>query len=73
MARLPLIEPCESVTALEHVDGKVLVAGSHGGLIAASYAAKALVHAVIFNDGITPETLEAEVRLLWALWNNRPQ
>ena len=50
MARLPVIQPCESVTALSEVDGKVLVAGSHGGLVAASYAAKALVHAVIFND-----------------------
>ncbi len=36
-------------------------------------ARRAIADAVIFNDGITPETLEAEVRLLWALWNNRPQ
>lgn len=29
---------------------------------------RALADAVIFNDGITPEALAAEVRGLWALW-----
>lgn len=29
---------------------------------------RALADAVIFNDGITPEVLAAEVRGLWALW-----
>lgn len=29
---------------------------------------RALADAVIFNDGISPEALAAEVRALWALW-----
>jgi dephospho-CoA kinase len=29
---------------------------------------RALADAVIYNDGITPESLAAEVRSLWALW-----
>jgi hypothetical protein len=40
----------ESVTALGDVGGKVLVAGSHGGLIAACLGASAGVHALILND-----------------------
>jgi pimeloyl-ACP methyl ester carboxylesterase len=41
----------ESVTQLDAgVRGAVLVAGSHGGMIAAYYAADAGVHAVILND-----------------------
>ncbi len=36
-------------------------------------ARRAIADAVIFNDGIGPDALEAEVRSLWALWNNRPQ
>lgn len=31
---------------------------------------RAIADAVIFNDGMTPETLAAEVSALWALWNN---
>jgi len=38
------------VTRLQDVAGKVLVAGSHGGLIAAYLGAKATVHALILND-----------------------
>jgi hypothetical protein len=40
----------ESVTRLEDVAGKVLVAGSHGGVIAAYLGAKAGVHALVLND-----------------------
>jgi hypothetical protein len=50
VAGLPLIVSAESVTALHDVAGKVLVAGSHGGRVAASYAASAGVRAVILND-----------------------
>jgi hypothetical protein len=50
VAGLPLIVTAESVTQLGDVAGKVLVAGSHGGRVAAAYAAKARVRAVIFND-----------------------
>jgi hypothetical protein len=38
------------VTRLDGAAGKVLVAGSHGGLIAAFLGAKAGVHALILND-----------------------
>ena len=40
----------ESVTELGEVAGKVLVAGSHGGVIAAYLGAKAGVHALVLND-----------------------
>jgi hypothetical protein len=40
----------ESVTQLDDVAGKVLVAGSHGGIIAAYLGATAGVHALILND-----------------------
>jgi len=38
------------VTRLEDVAGEVLVAGSHAGVIAAWYGAKAGVHALVLND-----------------------
>jgi hypothetical protein len=45
------IVTAESVTELgAEVRGAVLVAGSHGGRIAGTYAAKAGAHAVILND-----------------------
>lgn len=50
MAGLPVIVVAESVTALGEVAGKVLVAGSHGGIIAAYLGASAAVHALILND-----------------------
>jgi dephospho-CoA kinase len=31
-------------------------------------ARRAIADAVIFNEGLTPEALAAEVRALWALW-----
>ena len=40
----------ESVTRLDGVAGHVLVAGSHGGIIAAYLGAKAGVHALVLND-----------------------
>jgi len=40
----------ESVTQLDDVAGKVLVAGSHGGIIAAYLGATAGAHALILND-----------------------
>ncbi len=40
---------------------------------AARPARRAIADAVVFNDGIAPAALEAEVRVLWALWNNSPQ
>lgn len=51
MAGLPVIRAAESVTHLgPEVSGAVLVAGSHGGLIAAYLGASAGVHALILND-----------------------
>jgi hypothetical protein len=47
---MPLIACADSVTELQEIRGQVLVAGSHGGVIAAWYAAKAGVRAVILND-----------------------
>lgn len=44
------IVAAESVTQLQDVAGKVLVAGSHGGIIAAFLGAKAGAHALILND-----------------------
>jgi dephospho-CoA kinase len=35
---------------------------------AARTSRRAIADAVIFNDGITPQALAAEVRALWALW-----
>jgi len=47
----PTILLADTVTRLrdEHA-GQVLVTGSHGGIIAAAYAAQARVRAVVFND-----------------------
>lgn len=45
-----MIATADSVTELGEVAGRVLVAGSHGGRVAARYAAAAGVRAVIFND-----------------------
>jgi len=50
MADSVLIAAAESVTRLEDVAGKVLVAGSHGGVIAAWYGAKAGARALVLND-----------------------
>ena len=50
MAERILVATAESVTQLADVAGKVLVAGSHGGVIAAYYGARARVHALILND-----------------------
>jgi hypothetical protein len=44
------IVEADSVTQLGDVAGAVLVAGSHGGVIAAYLGAKAAVHALILND-----------------------
>jgi hypothetical protein len=46
----PQIAAAESVTQLGDVAGKVLVAGSHGGIIAAYLGAKAGAHALVMND-----------------------
>ena len=45
-----MIATADSVTELGELAGQVLVAGSHGGVVAAHYAAKARVRAVILND-----------------------
>ena len=50
MGNAPQIVAAESVTRLEGVAGEVLVAGSHGGVIAAYLGATAGVHALILND-----------------------
>ena len=50
MAERILVAAAESVTQLDDVAGKVLVAGSHGGIIAAYFGARAGVHAMILND-----------------------
>jgi hypothetical protein len=47
---MPGIVTADSVTQLEDVAGKVLVAGSHGGVIAAYLGAKAGAHALVLND-----------------------
>jgi hypothetical protein len=44
------IATAESVTQLDDVAGQVLVAGSHGGIIAAHLGAKAGAHALVLND-----------------------
>lgn len=44
------IVTAESVTQLDDVAGKVLVVGSHGGIIAACLGARAGAHALILND-----------------------
>src|SRR5512140_2085758 len=44
------VAAAESVTRLGDVAGKVLVAGSHAGVIAAWYGAKAGAHALVLND-----------------------
>jgi hypothetical protein len=64
---VPAIVTADSVTELDAGHrGAVLVAGSHGGRIAAYYASRAGVHAVILNDaGIGKE--EAGVAGLAAL------
>ena len=46
---IPIVT-AESVTILEKIAGKVLVAGSHGGIIAAYLGATAGAHALILND-----------------------
>jgi hypothetical protein len=50
MAERILVVTAESVTQLDDVAGRVLVAGSHGGVIAAYFGARAGVHALILND-----------------------
>jgi hypothetical protein len=50
MAEPILVVAAESVTQLEGVAGKVLVAGSHGGIIAACLGAMAGAHALVLND-----------------------
>jgi hypothetical protein len=45
-----LVAAAESVTQLQDVAGKVLVAGSHGGIIAACLGARAGAHALVLND-----------------------
>src|SRR5260221_13502373 len=50
MADRILVAAAESVTQLGDVAGRVLVAGSHGGVIAAWLGATAGVHALILND-----------------------
>lgn len=45
-----MIVTADSVTRLDEVAGRVLVTGSHGGRVAAQYAACAGVRAVIFHD-----------------------
>jgi hypothetical protein len=64
---VPALLTADSVTELDaRHRGAVLVAGSHGGRIAAYYAARAGVHAVVLNDaGIGKE--EAGVAGLAAL------
>src|SRR2546423_7748058 len=45
-----MIVTADSVTELRDVAGRVLVAGSHGGIVAAHYAAAGKARAVILND-----------------------
>ncbi len=50
MAELISIVTAESATLLDDVRGRVLVVGSHGGVIAAWFGATAGAHAMILND-----------------------
>jgi hypothetical protein len=50
LGNAPQIAAIESVTQPGDVAGKVIVAGSHGGIIAAYLGAKAGAHALILND-----------------------
>jgi len=45
-----MIVEADSVAELTDVAGRVLVAGSHGGIVTAHYAAQAWARAAIFND-----------------------
>ena len=45
-----MIAVADSVTTLGDVKGQVLVAGSHGGIVAAFLGANAGAHALILND-----------------------
>jgi len=47
---VPEIVAAESVTSLGEVAGKVLIAGSHGGVLAACLGAHAGAHALVLND-----------------------
>lgn len=49
MQKRPILT-ADSVTELADVHGSVLVAGSHGGIIAAYLGARAGAHALILND-----------------------
>lgn len=62
---LPPIAVAESVTAIGHAAGKVVVAGSHGGVVAAWYAASAAAHAAIFNDAGTGKDEAGIAGLAW--------
>ena len=50
MAELISVVAAESATLLDDVRGKVLVVGSHGGVIAAWFGATAGAHALVLND-----------------------
>jgi hypothetical protein len=61
-----LIVTADSVTELDDVAGKVLVAGSHGGIVAAHYAATARVRALILNDAGIGKDQAGIAGLRWA-------
>ena len=59
---MPALLTADSVTELDaRHRGAVLVAGSHGGRIAACYASRAGVHAVILNDAGIGKQFEARI------------
>ena len=49
-AAAPRVVAADSVTHLQDISGDVLVAGSHGGIVAAYLGAKAGAHAMVLND-----------------------
>src|SRR5436190_15154029 len=65
MAEPILVVAAESVTQLEDVAGKVLVAGSHGGIIAAFLGANAGAHALVLNDAGLGKDRAGIAGLVW--------
>jgi dephospho-CoA kinase len=73
---LVLVVDCSTATQIERVAQRPGWSHEAARQVVAQQATRrqrrAVADAVIFNDGITLDTLRAEVGTLWALWNNPP-
>ena len=61
----PLIAAVDSVTTHGDVGGKVLVAGSHGGIVSAWFAARSGARAVILHDAGVGKDAAGVAGLRW--------